>query len=65
MRGIAGHAMNGTYKAEGLASMASLIHGDSPFSFTVDKERTIFVPVELNKRLIQELFMIARELEGS
>lgn len=64
MRGIAGHAVYGFYKAEGLASMARLIHDDTPFSLTIDKERTISIPIELNKRIIKELFMIAEELEN-
>ena len=63
MRGIAGHAMIGTYRAEGLYSLARLIHDDEAFSFTIDKERTIFVPVELNVKLKKELNMIADELE--
>lgn len=63
MRGIAGHAMIGTYKAEGMRSLARLIQDSEPFSFTIDKERTIFVPVELNLQLKKELNMIADELE--
>jgi hypothetical protein len=64
MRGIAGHAIYGAYKAEGLRSLARLIHDDEPFSFSIDKDRTIFVPFELNKQIIKELNMIADELEG-
>jgi hypothetical protein len=64
MRGIAGYAVFGTYKAEGLRSMARLIQEGEPLQFTIDKERTIFVPVEQNGRLKQELLMIADELEA-
>jgi hypothetical protein len=63
MRGIVGYAMYGRYKAEGLRSMARLIHDNEPFSFTIDKERTVYVPVETNKKLKDELNMIADELE--
>lgn len=63
MRGMAGYAVNGVYKAEGLRSMARLIDIGEPLSFTIDSERTIFVPVEKNEQLQQELFMIADELE--
>lgn len=64
MRGIAGHAVVGTYKANGLRSMARLIQEGEQLNFTIDKERTIFVPVEKNGQLKRELFMIADELEG-
>ncbi|MDI2586607.1 hypothetical protein OR571_05530 [Psychrobacillus sp. NEAU-3TGS] len=36
---------------------------DTPMSFTIDKERTLLVPVELNQQLKKELYMIAEELE--
>lgn len=62
MRGIAGHTMIGTYRAAGLRSMARLID-DTPMSFTIDKEKFIRVPVELNKQIKKELNMIADELE--
>lgn len=64
MRGIAGFAMYGVYKADGLRSMARLID-DTPMSFTVDSERKIVVPVELNMKLKDELNEIADELEAS
>lgn len=64
MRGIGGYAVEGFYKAEGLTSLARLIHDNEPFSFIIDKNRTIFVPVEINRQLKNELFMIAEELEG-
>jgi hypothetical protein len=63
LRGIAGYGVTGTYKADGLRSMARLIQEGEPLQFTIDKERTIFVPVEKNRKLKQELFMIADELE--
>ncbi|MBA2873153.1 hypothetical protein HNQ85_003491 [Anoxybacillus calidus] len=63
MRGIAGFAIEGRYKANGLRSLARLIHENEPFNIIIDSERTIFVPVELNAKLKQELFMIADELE--
>ncbi|EMI11258.1 hypothetical protein [Anoxybacillus gonensis] len=64
MRGIAGYAIEGRYKAAGLRSMARLIDENEPFSFIIDKEMMVHVPVELNKRIIQELNMIADELEA-
>ena len=63
MRGIAGYAIEGRYKAEGLRSLARLIDENEPFSFVIDGETMIHVPVELNKRIIQELNMIADELD--
>lgn len=63
MRGIAGFAVYGTYKADGLRSMARLIHDDEPFSLTIDKDRVIHIPVEQNKQIKKELNMIATELE--
>lgn len=63
MRGIGGNLLQGVYKAEGLTSIARLIHDNEPFSFTVGKESTLFVPVELNKQIKKELLLIARELE--
>lgn len=63
MRRIGGNAVEGYYKAEGLTSMARIIHDNEPFSFTIDKNRTLFVPVELNKQIKKELFLIAEELE--
>ncbi|MGM7637605.1 hypothetical protein [Bacillus sp. Hm123] len=63
MRGIAGFAVYGTYKADGLRSMARLIHDDGPFSLTIDKDRVIHIPVQQNKQIKKELNMIADELE--
>jgi hypothetical protein len=62
MRGISGHAIYGVYKAAGLSSLARLIHDNEPFSFTIDKDKVIHVPVELNKQLKKEMFLIAEEL---
>lgn len=62
MRGIAGYAVQGTYKEDGLRSMARLTQEGEPLRLTIDKERAIFVPVEKNARLKQELFMIADQL---
>jgi hypothetical protein len=65
MRGIGGLALKeGRFKANGLRSMARLIHENEPFSFTIDKETIVHVPIELNKRIKQELFMIADWLEA-
>lgn len=63
MRGIARHAMIGAYKAEGLRSMARLID-NTPMSFKIDKDKTVFVPVEANARIKKELNKIADELES-
>lgn len=63
MRGIGGNVLQGVYKADGLTSMARLIHDNEPFSFTISKESTLFVPVELNKQIKKELLLIAGELE--
>ena len=64
MRGIAGYAVYGSYKAEGLRSMARLIHDNEPFSLTIDKDKFIRVPVEANKQIKYELNLIADELES-
>ena len=58
------NAVQGIYKAEGLSSLARIIHDNEPFSFIIDKERTIHVPVELNKQIKKELNLIADELES-
>lgn len=63
MRGLGGNALEGFYKAEGLYSLARIIHDKEPFSLTIDKDRTLFIPVELNKQIKKELFLIAEELE--
>jgi len=63
MRGIGKHTVYGKYKAEGLRSLARIIHDSEPFNFTIDKDNKIFVPVELNKQIKKELNMIANELE--
>jgi len=63
MCGIAGHAIRGTYKSDGLLLLVGLIHENEPFSIRIDQERTFFVPVELNKQIKKELSMIAAELE--
>lgn len=64
MRGINGYAVTGVYKADGLRDLARVIHDNEPFSFIIDKKRTIFVPVESNVQIKKELFLIADELEG-
>jgi len=46
-------------------SLSRLIHDNELFSFILDKERTIHVPVELNKQIKKELNLIADELESS
>lgn len=65
MRGLGGNAVQGIYRAEGLSSLARIIHDNEPFSFIIDKDRTLFVPVELNKQIKKELDLIADELESS
>lgn len=65
MRGIGKNTVYGKYKAEGLRSLARLIHENEPFSFTIDKDKVIHVPVELNRQIIAELNAIADELEGA
>ncbi|WP_275477414.1 hypothetical protein [Bacillus coahuilensis] len=44
--------------------MARLIHDHEPLSFTIDHDRDINIPFELNKRIKQELNMIADELSS-
>lgn len=63
MRGIAGFAVVGTYKAAGLRSLARLIHDNEPFSLTIDKDRVIHIPMQQNKQIKKELNMIADELD--
>ncbi|MFJ7978443.1 hypothetical protein ACIQZI_22815 [Peribacillus sp. NPDC096379] len=64
LRGINGHAIYGAYKADNMLSLARLIHDNEPFSFTIDKEKMIRIPRELNKRIKYELTMIADELSS-
>ncbi|MCB5236871.1 hypothetical protein [Niallia circulans] len=64
LRGINGQAIYGGYKAENMLSLARLIHDNEPFSFTIDKEKMIRIPVELNRRIKHELNMIANELSS-
>lgn len=64
MRGIARYAVAGRFKSDGLRSMARLIQDGEPIQFTIDKDRTIFVPVEKNRKLKQELLLIADELDA-
>lgn len=63
MKGIGGYDISGTYKANGLLSMARLIDDDEPFSFYMGNDKSVFVPVELNKQIRKELFLIAEALE--
>lgn len=63
MTRIAGYTVNGVYRADGLLSMARLID-DTPMNFTIDEGRSIFVPVEMNRQLQRELFMIVDEMEN-
>jgi len=35
-----------------------------PFSFTIDKDHTLFVPVELHRQIKKELNLIEDELES-
>ncbi|MEK4886438.1 hypothetical protein NST81_17535 [Bacillus sp. FSL W8-0223] len=62
IKSIAGFVVNGFYKADGLRSLARLIHDDEPLNL-FDEERTIFVPVEKNVQLKKELLMIADKLD--
>lgn len=63
MRGINGYAVHDYYKADGIASFARLIDDNDPLTIVIDKECKIVVPVEMNKQIKKELFMIAEELE--
>lgn len=63
IKSIAGFAVNGVYKANGLRSLARLIHDNEPLNL-FDRERTIFVPVEQNAQLKRELLAIANKLDG-
>lgn len=57
MRGIAGQAMIGAYKADGLCSLARLIHDDEKFSFTIrggggdllDEKKKALIIVDVQK----------------
>jgi|UniRef100_C5DB28 hypothetical protein len=64
MRSIAGFPLEGRFKATGLRSLARLIDENEPFSFIMGSNTMIHVPVELNRQLKQELFMIAEKLEA-
>jgi hypothetical protein len=64
LRGIVGYAMYGVYKADNMRSLARLIHDNEPFSFTINKEKMIRIPTELNKRIKYELTMVADELSS-
>lgn len=64
LRGIVGHAIYGVYKADNMRSLARLIHDDESFSFTIDHDKNIIIPVELNKRIKHELNMILDELNS-
>jgi hypothetical protein len=63
IKSIAGFAVNDVYKANGLRSLARLIHDNEPLNL-FDRERTIFVPVEQNAQLKRELLAIANKLDG-
>ena len=63
MRSMAGFPLEGRFKAAGLRSLARLIDENEPFSFTLGSNTMIHVPVELNRQLKNELFMIAERLE--
>jgi hypothetical protein len=41
MRSIAGYSIGGRYKADGLRSIARLIHKNEPFSFIIDKKKRL------------------------
>ncbi|MGG2972198.1 hypothetical protein [Geobacillus stearothermophilus] len=64
MRSIAGFPLEGRFKAAGLRSLARLIDETEPFSFIMGPNTMIHVPVELNRQLKQELFMIVEKLEA-
>lgn len=63
MRGINGTTVNDYYKADGLRSFGRLIQGKDPVTIRLDDENSLYVPVEINEALAQELFTIADELE--
>lgn len=64
MWGIAGFTVVGTYEADGLRSIARLIHDNEPFSLMINKDRVIHIPMSQNKQVKKELNKIADELEG-
>jgi hypothetical protein len=64
MRSLAVFPFEGRFKATGLRSLARLISDDVPCSFIMDSDTFLHVPVELNRQLKKELFMIAERLEA-
>ncbi|WP_231578625.1 hypothetical protein [Geobacillus kaustophilus] len=63
MRSVAGFPLEGRFKTAGLRSLARLIDENEPFSFTLGPNTVLHVPVELNRQLKKELFMIAEKLD--
>lgn len=63
MRKMAGCEVQGTFKAEGLRSLARLIEPNQPFNYVIDKDNHIKVPGEMSKQVQLELNLIASELE--
>ncbi|MEK5326191.1 hypothetical protein [Aeribacillus sp. FSL M8-0254] len=61
---IAGFPLEGRFKTSGLRSLAQLIDENEPFSFTLGSNTVLHVPVELNRQLKKELFMITDWLEA-
>jgi hypothetical protein len=65
IRSIAGFPLDGCFNATGLRSLSRLIDENEPFSFILNSDTLLHVPVELNRQLKQELLMIADELESN
>lgn len=63
-RGIAGHAITGAYKADGLRTWARLIDKGEGFHLTIDKERSVYIAPEQADTLRQELHLIADYIEN-
>ena len=64
VRGIAGHAVDEWYRADGLRSMARIIAGEA-FTMTIDGGyKEIHFTAEEAAQITKEMFMIADHLEG-
>lgn len=63
MDGLGGNVVEGVYDAEGLRSLGRWIKGSDPVTITIGEESMLYIPVEMNRQLARELFMIADELE--
>jgi hypothetical protein len=62
MRGILGNAVLGSYRADGLISIARLIQEGEPLKLVFDKELCISIPIDLNLMLREEIITICNYL---